>query len=83
MMDVISLQTMGITTLVGNWWLDSNGTYGAVGSCVPLGNIRMQALATPTSGGARTWSTSMGHYGGSDGQGFSYVGGHGWSYYTP
>lgn len=32
------------------------------------------------SGGSSSWSTSMGHYGGSDGQGFTYVGGPGWSW---
>ena len=77
---VVGLQRMGAVVMPGRWWLNADGSYGAEGSFVVLGNLRLQANAANNAGGAHSWSTSMGHYGGSDGQGFSYVGGPGWSY---
>jgi len=94
-MDIMNLRAIGVMTLQGYWWLDANGTYGLEGSSVPLGNLRLQSMAASGSGqwgygggvggrggsgGTSTWSTSMGHYGGTDGQGFQYVGGPGWSW---
>ncbi|KAM5385489.1 hypothetical protein ACJZ2D_000688 [Fusarium nematophilum] len=85
-MDVVGLQAMGVWVRQGRWWLNADGSYGMEGSPVTLGNLRMQANARPGGGGggggAHTWSTSMGHYGGSDGQGFTYIGGPGWTYYS-
>jgi hypothetical protein len=66
---------MGITPIPARWWLQADGNYGLEGTLIPLGNLRMQALATHRSGGgAHSWSTNH-SFGGSDGQGFSYVGG--------
>ncbi|KAH7006881.1 hypothetical protein EDB80DRAFT_777559 [Ilyonectria destructans] len=91
-MDVVGLQAMGVWVRQGRWWLNADGSYGMEGSPIPLGNLRMQATARPgagggwggggANGGSHTWSTRMGHYGGSDGQGFSYIGGPGWTYYS-
>jgi len=82
-MDVSALQGMGVTVLPGSWWVNADGTYGMEGSPFPLGNLRLQAMATKnSSGGDHTWQTSMGHHGGSDGQGFWYVGGPGWTVYN-
>jgi len=79
--DVIGLQGMGVTVMQGNWWLNADGSYGFAGNPIPLGNLRLQAAtAGGGGGGAHTWSTRMGHYGGSDGQGFMYIGGPGWSW---
>ncbi len=81
-LDVAGLQSMGAVVMPGRWWLKADGSYGAEGSFAVLGNLRMQAAnAAYTYGGrAKTWSTSQGHFGGSDGQGFTYIGGPGWSY---
>jgi hypothetical protein len=71
---------MGVTPVPARWWLQANGSYGLEGNPIPLGNLRMQALGARQSGagGAHSWSTAH-SFGGSDGQGFSYVGGDGWS----
>lgn len=77
-LDVMRLQAMGVMTLPGHWWLDGNGSYGMAGNPFPLGNLRLQAMATAPGGRwggqANSWSTNMGSYGGTDGQGFIYVG---------
>ncbi|KAH8204196.1 hypothetical protein TruAng_001616 [Truncatella angustata] len=82
--DVVGLQSAGTVVMPGRWWVNGDGTYGAEGSPLILGrlNLRASASASGGAGGSHSWSTSMGHYGGSDGQGFSYVGGPGWSYYS-
>ncbi|KAH7142573.1 hypothetical protein B0J13DRAFT_49649 [Dactylonectria estremocensis] len=85
-MDVLSLQSMGVPVRPGRWWVNGDGSFGMEGSPIPLGNLRRQAMANTGAGGGfggggyHSWSTSMGNYGGSDGQGFTYVGGPGWSY---
>ncbi|RKK74043.1 hypothetical protein BFJ69_g8782 [Fusarium oxysporum] len=78
--DIMGLQRMGAVVMQGRWWLNADGSYGPEGSFVVLGRLRLQANAANNAGGAHSWSTGMGHYGGSDGQGFSYVGGPGWSW---
>ncbi|KAH7124316.1 hypothetical protein EDB81DRAFT_861027 [Dactylonectria macrodidyma] len=79
--DALSLQAMGVPVRPGRWWVNGDGSFGMEGSPIPLGNLRLQAMANPgAGGGTQSWSTSMGHYGGSDGQGFTYVGGPGWSH---
>jgi len=80
--DVAQLRGMGTVVMPGRWWLDANGSYGAEGSPVIIGYLNRQAPASGGGGSAHSWSTNAGHYGGSDGQGFSYVGGPGWSYYS-
>ena len=84
-MDVMSLQGMGVMVMPGNWWVNADGSYGFQGNPILIGNLRLQAWASGGggqggAGGDHTWSTNMGHYGGSDGQGFMYVGGPGWSW---
>ncbi|KAL2127636.1 hypothetical protein VTI74DRAFT_10377 [Chaetomium olivicolor] len=83
-LDVAGLQRMGAVVVPGRWWLRADGSYGAEGSGLVLGNLRMQAAAYNAGGGgggggAHSWS-SGGSYGGSDGQGFMYIGGPGWSW---
>jgi hypothetical protein len=69
---------MGVMTMPGNWWLDANGNYGMAGNPFPLGNLKLQAMAAAPGGRwggqSTSWSTSGGSFGGTDGQGFSYVG---------
>ena len=72
--DAAQLQALGIVCIPGRWWVNADGTYGIEGNMVPWGNLRMQAMAskrTPSHSGYGSWS-----FGGSDGQGFNYVGGH-------
>ena len=76
--DVVGLQRMGMVVIPGRWWVKADGSYGAEGSFLVLGNLRMQAANN--AGGAYTWSTRQGHYGGSDGQGFTYIRGPGLSW---
>jgi hypothetical protein len=87
--DVAGLQRMGATVMQGRWWVRADGSYGAEGNPQVLGNLRLQAAsASYTYGGnPRTWQTSQGHFGGSDGQGFTYIGGRGiggrgWTWYS-
>ncbi|KAH7009345.1 uncharacterized protein B0I36DRAFT_58683 [Microdochium trichocladiopsis] len=82
--DVAGLQRAGVVVMPGRWWVNADGSYGAEGNPVVLGRLNLHASADAGggTGGSHSWSTSMGHYGGSDGQGFSYVGGPGWSYYS-
>jgi hypothetical protein len=79
-LDVVGLRNMGVNVALGRWWLDATGDYGAEGSAWVRGNLKKAAMNN--SRGASSWSTNMGHYGGSDGQGFSYIGGPGWSHYS-
>jgi hypothetical protein len=74
-LDAMRLQAMGVTPLPGRWWLEADGRYGLEGSVLPLGNLRTQAMAVSQPSGYGSWSDSRGNFGGSDGQGFSYVGG--------
>jgi hypothetical protein len=84
-MDAMQLQAMGIMPIPGRWWVEADGRYGIEGTFIPLGNLRMQAMASKrNSGGYGSWSDSSGNFGGSDGSGFGYVGGtdstgHSWS----
>jgi len=75
-LDALQFQAMGITCIPGRWWVNADGTYGMEGSMIPWGNLRMQAMASQrTNSGYGSWSNGD-SFGGSDGQGFSYVGGH-------
>ena len=58
--------------------MNADGTYGIEGNMIPWGNLRMQAMAskhTHSHSGYGSWSNGD-SFGGSDGQGFNYVGGH-------
>ncbi|KAK4033700.1 hypothetical protein C8A01DRAFT_39828 [Parachaetomium inaequale] len=82
--DVAALQATGATVLPGRWWVRADGSYGAEGNPQALGNLRLQAGASSYAygGNAQTWGTSQGNFGGTDGQGFTYIGGPGWSWYS-
>ena len=73
--DAMQLQAMGITPIPGRWWVEADGRYGLEGNFITLGNLRMQALASKRQGYG-SWSDNSGNFGGTDGQGFGYVGGH-------
>jgi len=89
--EVQALMYIGVTPQQGGrYWLVYTGAYGNEGSAVVLGNLWdnvVQALngqmqgsgggsGNGGGGGASSWSSgATGNYGGSDGNGFSYVGG--------
>ncbi|KAK5995959.1 hypothetical protein PT974_04379 [Cladobotryum mycophilum] len=77
-LDVMGLRNIGVSVMQGNWWVNGDGSYGAIGSPIVIGNLRMQAQRSGTTG-SQSWNTGQGNYGGSDGQGFWYVGGSGWN----
>lgn len=74
--DVAQFQIIGIHCIPGRYWVNADGTYGWEGIMMPLGNLQMQAMASKKGGsGYGSWSNGD-SFGGSDGQGFNYVGGH-------